>query len=344
MSNIPDELYANLGNSGLKVSKVIVGCMSYGSKDWFDWVLDDEDKVMEILKKAYDSGIRTFDTADIYSNGLSEVFIGKFLKKYSIPRDTVVILTKCFGYVDKDFEYEWFKFPQSVAVNRMGLSRKHIIDAVQASMERLGTYIDLLQIHRFDPNTPQEETMRALNYVVEQGWTRYIGASSMKCYEFATYQFIAEKNGWPKFISMQNYYNLVYREEEREMIPYCKKTGVGIIPWSPIARGILARPLGLESTSVRANSDYVTQIKGSLTAKDKELIGKVEALAKKRNVAMATVSTAWVLEKGAFPIIGLNKPERIDDALAAISLKLTPEEIEDLDSSYEAKAMQNLNE
>ncbi|CDK26497.1 unnamed protein product [Kuraishia capsulata CBS 1993] len=337
MSNIPDELYANLGKSGLKVSKVIVGCMSYGSKDWFDWVLDDEDKVMEILKQAYDSGIRTFDTADVYSNGFSEVLIGKFLKKYNIPRDTVVILTKCFNFIDKEFKYPWRQYPKFEGINRSGLSRKHIIDAVQDSMERLGTYIDLLQIHRFDPDTPQEETMRALNYVVEQGWARYIGASSMKCYQFATFQFIAEKNGWAKFISMQNYYNLVYREEEREMIPYCKKTGVGIIPWSPIAMGILARPLDVDLATDRSKSTMVTNIKNSLTAKDKELIGKVEALANKHNVAMATISTAWVLSKGCFPIIGLSKPKRIDDALAAISFKLTSEEIEDLESSYEAK-------
>ncbi|CDK24606.1 unnamed protein product [Kuraishia capsulata CBS 1993] len=337
MSVIPEELYANLGQTGLKISKIIVGCMSYGSKRWFDWVLEDEEEVMKILKKCYDSGIRTFDTADVYSNGISEVLLGKFLKKYEIPRDTVVILTKCFGYVDLEFKYKWRGTPKVASINRMGLSRKHIIDAVQASKERLGTYIDVLQIHRFDPETPQEETMRALNYVVEQGWTRYIGASSMKCYQFAKFQFIAEKNGWAKFISMQNYYNLVYREEEREMIPFCKETGVGIIPWSPIAMGVLARPLGLDQDSDRAKSSMVGALVDSLTAKDKELIGKVEALAKKHNVAMATISTAWVLSKGCFPIVGLSKLERIDDALAAISFKLTSEEIEDLESSYEAK-------
>ncbi|CDK24405.1 unnamed protein product [Kuraishia capsulata CBS 1993] len=340
MGEIPEQLYANLGDSGLKVSKVIVGCMSFGSKKWLDWVLEDEDKVMEILKKCYDSGIRTFDTADIYSNGISEILLGKFLKKYEIPRDKVVILSKCFGYVDKDFQYKSFQYPKFESYNRSGLSRKHIIDAVQASVERLGTYMDVLQIHRFDPDTPQEETMRALNYVVEQGWTRYIGASSMKCYQFATFQFIAETHGWAKFICMQNYYNLIYREEEREMIPYCKKTGVGIIPWSPIAMGLLARPLGLDQQSNRGKS--LAKNVDSLSAKDKELIGKVEALAKKYDVAMATVSIAWVLAKGCFPIIGLSKPERVDDALAAISFQLTSEEIEDLESSYEAKDMQQL--
>ncbi|CDK27640.1 unnamed protein product [Kuraishia capsulata CBS 1993] len=344
MSEISADLYTNLGQSGLKISKVIVGCMSFGLKSWADWVVEDEELVMQVLKKCYDTGIRTFDTADMYSNGTSEVLVGKFLKKYNIPRDKVVILSKCFWHVDGENKYVRGQYPAAEFINRIGLSRKHIVDAVQASVERLGTYIDVLQIHRYDPETPQEETMRALNYVVEQGWTRYIGASSMRCYQFIMYQNIAEKNGWHKFISMQNYYNLTFREEEREMIAYCKKTGVGIIPWSPIARGILARPLGDESSSGRIKSDVGIKLNklNALSASDQEIINRVEQLAKSRGVSMTTVATAWVLSKDCYPIVGLSKPERVDDLLAAVSLKLTPEEISELETPYIAKAAQEL--
>ncbi|CDK25311.1 unnamed protein product [Kuraishia capsulata CBS 1993] len=345
MSEIAADIYTNLGQSGLKISKLIVGCMSYGLKSWADWLLEDEELVMQVLKKCYDTGIRTFDTADTYSNGESEILVGKFLKRYKIPRETVVILSKCFAPVDEENKFVRGQYRPGEFINRVGLSRKHIIDAAQASVNRLGTYMDVLQIHRYDPETPQEETMRALNYVVEQGWTRYIGASAMRCYQFAMYQNIAEKNGWPKFISMQNYYNLTFREEEREMIAYCKKTGVGIIPYSPIARGLLARPLGAPSASGRIKNDVgmKTNKLDVLSTSDQEIINRVEKLAKSRKVAMATVATAWVLSKDCYPIIGISKPERVDDLLAAISLKLTPEEISQLETPYSAKAAQELS-
>lgn len=224
---MPIELkYNNLGDSGLKIAPVIVGCMTYGSKAFADWVMDDEEEIFKILKHAYDSGLRTFDTADVYSMGKSEEILGKFLKKFDIPRDRVVILSKVFFPVDTKTPgfnlADREKFPAINYVNSQGLSRKHILDAVQASVDRLGTYIDVIQIHRLDLTTPKKEIMKALNDVVDQGLARYIGASSMKAIEFAQLQFVAEQNGWHKFISMQNYHNLLYREEEREMIPFVK--------------------------------------------------------------------------------------------------------------------------
>ncbi len=331
--------YQNLGNSGLKISKIIFGGMSIGSKGWSNWVIDDEEKSLDLLKKAYDVGIRTFDTADSYSNGKSEILIGKFLKKYNIKRSTVVILTKCFFVCDPENTPSVYN-PTYVAVypNEFGTSRKHIMDAVDGSVERLGTYIDVYQIHRFDKNTPREETMSALNDVVKSGKVRYIGSSSMKAFEFALYQFIAEKNGWTKFISMQNYYNLLYREEEREMIPFCNETGVGLIPWSPLAKGILARAANEKYATNRAKEDARI---GSLFGTDNsfqtsitEIINRVGKVAKKRLVSRAIVSTAWVISKGACPIIGFSSEERIDEAVEAVKLKLTEEELKYLEEPY----------
>jgi aryl-alcohol dehydrogenase-like predicted oxidoreductase len=219
------------------VSRIILGAMSFGKKDWMDWVEEDEEKVFELLKYAYDNGIRTWDTANMYSYGVSEELIGKFIKKFNIPRSTLVLLTKVYfplNHPDRDTSALGL-------VNRQGLSRKHIMDAVDESVERLGTYIDVYQIHRFDPDANKEEVMCALHDVVKSGKVRYLGASSMRAVEFAQLQFIAEKNGWTRFISMQNFYNLIYREEEREMIPFCNETGVGIIPWSPIVGCYLSR-------------------------------------------------------------------------------------------------------
>jgi aryl-alcohol dehydrogenase-like predicted oxidoreductase len=325
--------FQRLGNSGLKVSKIILGAMSYGKKTWQPWVIEDEEEVFALLKKAYDEGIRTWDTANVYSNGQSEILIGKFLKKYNIPRSTVVILSKCFNRTDDDArveenEYKW--------INRHGLSRKHIMDAVEKSVERLGTYIDVLQIHRFDPNTPKEETMEALHDVIKSGKVRYIGASSMKAIEFAQLQFVAEKNKWTKFISMQNYYNLMYREEEREMIPFCNETGVGLIPWSPIAKGRLARPLDSFSTTDRGATDKnpVPFYEG-----DDETVRRVEKVAKDKGISMAQVSIAWTLYKGCCPIVGLGKPERIEEAVAALKVKLTEEELKYLEEEYVAHAV-----
>ncbi|KAI2730637.1 hypothetical protein DTO027I6_393 [Penicillium roqueforti] len=338
--------YVRLGTSGLKISKIILGTMGYGSKQWQDWVLNEDDS-LPLIEHAYKQGINTWDTADIYSHGKSEEIVGKALKKYNIPRNRVVILTKCFFGVDDEG-----KFPPIAAsgkndgpfVNRTGLSRKHIFDAVDASVERLGTYIDVLQIHRLDRDTPREEIMKALNDVVESGKVRYIGASSMAAWEFQSLQNIAERNGWHKFISMQNFHNLLFREEEREMIPYCRDSGVGIIPWSPIARGALARPWGSRST-VRENTDGALKmvVRSRESEADKAIIDRVEELAKKKGVSMAQIAIAWSLtHPSENPILGLHSVERIDEAVAAIKVRLSPEEIKYLEEPYVPKAVSAL--
>ena len=333
--------YTNLGNSGLKISKVILGCMSYGDKRWAPWVLEEEE-ALPVLEYAYKAGINTWDTADAYSMGRSEEIIGKALKKCNIPRNRVAIMTKCFFGVPDDGSMppiSLMKKNDGPMVNRVGISRKHIFDAVQASMERLGTYIDVLQIHRLDHETPKEETMRALNDVVKRGWVRYIGASSMATWEFQELQYIAEKHNWVKFISMQNLYTLLYREEEREMIPYCRHTGVGVIPWFAVAAGVLTRPWDDASTE-RAKSDSLlrTLLKNSDGTPEHEIVNRVEEVAKKKNVAMAQVATAWLLSKpGVNPLLGLSKKERIDQAVAAIHVKLTEEEIKYLEEPYVPK-------
>ncbi|CAN6674256.1 putative aryl-alcohol dehydrogenase Aad16p [Trichomonascus vanleenenianus] len=316
--------------------------MSFGKKQWADFVIEDEDFVMQLLKKAYDSGIRTFDTADVYSNGASEILIGKFLKKYNIPRSTVVILSKVFFISDnEEGTANTIYSSDPEFVNRMGLSRKHIMDAVERSVHRLGTYMDVLQIHRFDAETPIEETMCALNDVIKSGQVRYIGASSMRAWQFVMMQECAEKNGWHKFISMQNYHNLLYREEEREMIPYCKATNVGLIPWSPVAFGMLARPKTVSSDRV-TNSDYYKDNVAKFTQVEWSIIDRVEEVAKKKNVPMAQVAIAWCLAKGDNPIVGFNKLERIDDAVAALKLKLTEEDIKYLEELYVPRAVEGL--
>ncbi|KAK6456540.1 aryl-alcohol dehydrogenase [Scheffersomyces xylosifermentans] len=339
--------YKKLGASGLSVSPIIVGCMSYGKKSWGEWIIEDEEKIFRILKKCYDNGIRTFDTADVYSNGHSEVILGKFLKKYEIPREKVVILTKLYGTIDiskPDFNMmSESEYPPFEYANSKGLSRKHIFDAIKGSVERLGTYVDVIQIHRLDNTVPKAEIMKALNDIVLAGHARYIGASSMRGVDFAELQYIADKNGWFKFISMQNYYNLLYREEEREMIPFCNYNElgkVGLIPWSPIARGILARPVGAQSSHNRTSTTDVYQTYFGLGTNSKaeiEIINRVEELSKKHNVSMAVIASAWVLSKGAFPIIGLNSEDRVDDALEALTMKFTDEEISYLEEPYEPK-------
>ncbi|KAL9637286.1 MAG: hypothetical protein Q9204_001934 [Flavoplaca sp. TL-2023a] len=336
--------YARLGKSGLKVSKIILGAMSYGTPDWQGWVLDEEQS-LPLLEHAYKVGLNTWDTADVYSNGRSEEIVSKALKKFNIPRSKIVILSKCYFGVASDGSQP------SVAevntndggwVNQVGLSRKHIFDAVDASVARLGTYIDVLQIHRLDRGTPREEIMKALNDVVDSGKVRYIGASSMATWEFQTLQNIAEAHGWHKFISMQNYHNLIYREEEREMIPYCADTGVGLVPWSPIARGVLARPWGDRSTARESTDNYLqNMIRSRETEVDKMVIDRVEEIAKKKGFKMAQVATAWVLRKGLeFPIIGLGSKERIDEAVQALKIELTDEEAKYLEEPYLPKAIQ----
>ncbi|KAG9197043.1 hypothetical protein G6514_002507 [Epicoccum nigrum] len=335
--------YVNLGKSGLKVSKVILGAMSFGTDEWQPWVLN-EDAALPILEHAYKSGINTWDTADIYSHGISEKIIAKAIKQYNIPRQKLVLLSKCyFGVNEEDpaLGIASVSTNDGEMVNQVGLSRKHIFDAVEKSVERLGTYIDVLQIHRLDRDTPREEIMKALNDVIEKGWVRYIGASSMAAWEFQTLQNIAEKNGWHKFISMQNYYNLIYREEEREMIPYCQDTGVGLIPWSPIARGALTRPWSDRSSS-RAQTDKFLEslVHGREDQIDQEIIGRVEEVAKKNNVSMACIATAWCIKKGVCPIIGLSSKERVDETVKNANYKLSDEDAKYLEEKYRPKERQ----
>ncbi|EAT86497.2 hypothetical protein SNOG_06666 [Parastagonospora nodorum SN15] len=333
----------SLGKSGLKVSRIILGAMSYGSSEWQPWVLNEEES-LPLLEHAYRCGINTWDTADIYSHGQSERIIGKALKKYNIPRSKVVLLSKCYFGVDESNlgrPIALSSINDGETVNEVGLSRKHIFDAVEKSVERLGTYIDVLQIHRLDRSTPREEIMKALNDVIEKGWVRYIGASSMAAWEFQTLQNIAEKHGWHKFVSMQNYYNLLYREEEREMIPYCQDTGVGLVPWSPIARGALTRPFA-DRSSKRAETDkFVSALVYEREfASDKKIIERVEEVAKKHSVSMACIATAWCVKKGVCPIIGISSKERIEEAVQNVHFKLSDEDAKYLEESYVPKERQ----
>ncbi|CAI4494612.1 AMM_1a_G0022520.mRNA.1.CDS.1 [Saccharomyces cerevisiae] len=329
----------NFGGAGLKVSPVVVGCMTYGSKAWSPWVLDDKEQIFKILKHCYDQGLRTFDTADVYSNGKSERLLGEFLKHYKINRETVVILSKVRFGVDESLElplstlYGTDEQTALTLANQGGLSRKHILDGVVKSVERLGTYIDVLQIHRADPDTPMEETMKALNDVIERGDVRYIGASTMKATEFVEMQYIAEKHNWFKFVSWQSMYNLLYREDEREVIPFAKKHNIALIPWSPNARGLLTRPWGREKTE-RSIADKRLQ---EIPDNDKEIIRRVQKVAEDKGLSMAQVASAWVMSKGCYPIVGLSSVERVDEIIKAIDVNLTDDEITYLEELYKPK-------
>jgi len=340
--------YVQLGKSGLKVSKVILGTMTFGDPSRsMSWTLP-EAQALPILKRAFDLGINTWDTADTYSNGGSERIIGKALREYRIPRERVVLLSKCYAGLPEDAENlddgELLKrtsVNDGVMVNRVGLSRKHIFDAVDASIARLGTYMDVLQIHRLDRETPREEIMKALNDVVESGKARYIGACSMAAWEFQSLQNIAKQNGWHQFISMQDYYSLLYRENEREMIPYCQDTGVGIIPFSPLARGLLTRPYGSQPTTRQKTDIYSEFLLGETTNTDIEVIGRVEELARQKGVSMATVAIAWCAAKGVIPILGLGSIDRVNQTVEGLALAktglLSKDEIEFLEQKYIAK-------
>lgn len=321
--------FQRLGSSGLQVSRIIFGAMSISKDPNAKWQVNDEEEIMKLLKYAYDKGMRTIDTANVYAHGQSEELVGKFLKKYNIRRSTVVIMTKCYNAVDSDpdvpnDEFKW--------INRKGLSRKHIFDAVSDSVSRLGTYIDVLQIHRLDRSTSKTEIMEALHDVVKSGDVRYIGASSMRAVEFAQLQFIAELHNWTKFISMQGFYNLLYREEEREMNPYCNETGVGLVPWSPLAGGSLARPYGSHGTA-RSSQENFRKDHGPA---DQIITDRVEELAKKKGATMAQIATAWALAKGCAPILGMSTPARIDEAIDSLKIKLSKEDLEYLEAPYQA--------
>jgi aryl-alcohol dehydrogenase-like predicted oxidoreductase len=336
--------YVQLGSSGLRVSAICVGCMSFGDPaTLLAWSLP-EDEALPILDYCYQSGLNFFDTANMYSNGTSEEILGKAIRQYGWRRESLVIATKLFNVVGRGTEpaARWSQEDRDNKgyVNQYGLSRKHIFDAVDASLERLGLeYIDLLQIHRFDPDTPVRETMEALHDVVRSGKVRYIGASSMWAHQLLEYQYTARINGWTEFISMQNQYSAIYREEEREMIPACQKFGMGIIPWSPIAMGFLTRPWKTFSETARGEKQ-AGRVAGSTTNEaDQKINERIEAIAAARGVSMATVALSWALAKPFItaPIVGMSKKERVDEAISAIDFHLSDEEIRSIDEIYEPK-------
>jgi aryl-alcohol dehydrogenase-like predicted oxidoreductase len=315
--------YTHLGATGLRVSRICLGMMSYGSSGWRDWVLDEAD-AEPIVKAAVEGGITFFDTADMYSLGASEEVTGRLLPKY-LSRDDMVVATKVFN-------------PMGPGENQRGLGRKHVLASIDASLGRLGMdYVDLYQTHRWDNDTPIEETMEALDDIVRAGKARYIGASSMFAWQFAKAQHVASANGWTRFASMQPHYNLLYREEEREMIPQCLDQGVGVIPWSPLARGVLAGNRGRqgERNTTRASSDgFADYLYAQPT--DFDVVDRVVEVAEERGVKPAQVALAWVLQKPGItaPIIGATKLSHLEDALAAEELTLTEEEVARLEEPY----------
>jgi aryl-alcohol dehydrogenase-like predicted oxidoreductase len=316
--------YVNLGKTGLKVSRLCLGTMTYGSSKWRPWVLD-EDAARPFFQRAVEAGINFFDTADMYSVGMSETVVGRALREFT-RRDDVVIATKVF-------------FPMGPGPNDRGLSRKHIMLAIDASLRRLSTeYVDLYQIHRLDPQTPIEETLEALHDVVKAGKALYTGASSMYAWQFAKMLKVAESHGWTRFVSMQNHYNLIYREEEREMIPLCIDEGIAVIPWSPLARGFLA---GNRSRATeRAKTDDIAQ--GFYVAEsDSTIADRVAEVAKKRGVGAAQVALAWILHKPGVtaPIVGASKIEQLDQSIAALEIKLDQSEIQFLEELYSPHAV-----
>jgi 1-deoxyxylulose-5-phosphate synthase len=315
--------YVKLGQTGLDVSRLCLGCMTYGVPDrgTHEWTLDEE-KSRPLIRQAVEAGINFFDTANVYSDGTSEEIVGRALKDFT-RRDEVVIATKVNGRMHP-------------GPNGAGLSRKAILQEIDNSLRRLGTdYVDLYQIHRFDPGVPIEETLEALHDVVKAGKARYIGASSMYAWQFATMLHLADANGWTRFSSMQNHVNLLYREEEREMLPLCEAEGIAVIPWSPLARGRLTRPW--DTATKRSQTDQFGQtLYAHTAAADQKVVTAVAAVADARGVPPAQVALAWLLAKEAVtaPIIGASKPGHLDDALAALSLRLSDEEIARLEAPY----------
>jgi len=316
--------YVNLGKTGIKVSRLCLGMMSYGSKKWREWVLEEE-QAKPFMKRALDAGINFFDTADVYSLGASEEVLGNLLKALGVKRETVVIATKVFN-------------PMSDDPNDRGLSRKHILDSIDNSLKRLKMdYVDLYQIHRWDYDTPMEETMEALHDVVKAGKTRYIGASSMFAWQFTKAQFTADLHGWTRFVSMQNHYNLVYREEEREMIPCLRDQSAAMIPWSPMARGFFAgnHRKGDWGDTSRAKTDTYAQ---SMYYRDEDFVvaDRVQEIAKERGVSGPQIALAWVLSKPfvTSPIIGATKIEHLNQSIAALDIKLSDEEVARLEELY----------
>ncbi|GAB1194142.1 hypothetical protein APSETT444_003383 [Aspergillus pseudonomiae] len=330
----PKMQYQRLGNSGLKVSKIILGCMTFGNPSWegSPWVLP-ESEALPLLKKAYDCGINTWDTADTYSNGMSEILIGKALEQYNIPRSKVVIMTKLYYPV---LEAGSNARPNPAVndgdlVNQMGLSRKHIFEAVDASLARLkSSYIDVLQLHRIDDTHP-EEVMRALHDLVQMGKVHYLGASSMYCWQLARLQYAAKMNNWTTFTSMQGLYNLLYREEERETNRFCHAEGIGLIPWSPLARGLLARPWNVKTDRSVKDAKTAKWFSGE---QDQKIVTRVDQLARSKGCSMSALAIAWLLKKGACPIAGLNSIERIESASEALAVRLSDADLRFLEEHY----------
>lgn len=320
--------YTRLGTAGLTVSRICLGMMSYGSPHTRDWILG-EDAAEPIVRQAVESGVTFFDTADMYSDGVSEMVTGRLLAKLFPRRDDYVLATKVY-------------FPMGPGQNDKGLSRKHIMAAIDASLDRLGVdHVDLYQIHRWDHETPIEETMNALHEVVSAGKARYIGASSMYAWQFAKAQHIAETHGWTTFVSMQNHYNLVYREEEREMIPLCLDQGVGIVPWSPLARGLLTgtRERGGEQTTVRSGSDPIAD--SMYTDDDFDVVDVVRAIAAERGLPPARIALAWLLDRPGVtaPIIGATRTQHLTDAVEAVRVRLNEDEVTRLQAVYRPHAV-----
>ncbi len=321
--------YTFLGRTGVKVSRLCLGCMSYGSPSWRPWVLDDAAS-RPFFRRAVECGINFFDTADMYSFGASEEVTGRALKEYARLEECVVA-TKVFN-------------PMSDGPNMGGLSRKHIVQGCEASLRRLGMdVIDLYQVHRFDPHTPVEEMMAALDLLVRQGKVRYIGASSTAAWKFAQSLAASERYGWARFVTMQDHYNLLYREEEREMIPLCEAEGVAVIPWSPLARGLLAgtrrSPADAESTTRAGSDDFARKLYDQPGEED--VIDAVRQVARDRGVPPARVALAWLLSKPAVtaPIVGATKLQHLDDAVAAVDLELSADEVRRLETPYRPHAV-----
>jgi 1-deoxyxylulose-5-phosphate synthase len=311
--------YARLGTAGVKVSRVCLGMMSYGDRSWRDWVLD-EGAAEPIVRKAAEQGVMFFDTADVYSRGVSEEITGRLLARLFPKREDYVLATKVFS-------------PMGSGPNEGGLSRKHVLSSIDGSLRRLGTdYVDLYQIHRFDPSTPVEETMEALHDIVRAGKARYIGASSMYAWQLAKAQYTARLRGWTRFVSMQNHYNLAYREEEREMIPLCLDLGVGLIPWSPLARGLLTRRPSVETA--RSRTDEIAR--GLYDESDHAVVEAVHEVAADRGLPPARIALAWLLHKPGVvaPIIGATRVGHIEDAIGALEVSLSEDEIRRLEEPY----------
>ncbi|HEU5022232.1 MAG TPA: aldo/keto reductase [Bryobacteraceae bacterium] len=314
----------NLGRAGVKVSRLCLGCMTYGTSKWRPWVLD-EPESLPFIQRAWEAGINFFDTADMYSNGASEIVLGNALRKLAIPREQVVIATKVFN-------------PMGPSANERGLSRKHIRHAIDASLKRLQLdYIDLYQIHRLDTATPIEEILEALDSLVRAGKVLYIGASSMYAWQFAQMLHASNRNGLARFATMQNHWNLVYREEEREMNPLCRAEGVGIIPWSPLARGFLAgnrSKSDFGETSRAKTDDFAHKL--YYQESDFTVVDRVSQIAKRRGAPNAQIALAWLLHQPGLtaPIIGASKPHHLDDAIAALSLRLDSDELKALEEPY----------